>query len=138
MNGFYDEQWFDERWNSMPIEMRERAVAVAKDAISPDDLDLIRRKHAEFGPHEWIHYLIDLSPNTIEDMVAVGMGTPEQTTMSGHHFFGMAIRNRLRSAGLVDEDLPPAPYEGGQMVQNWDDHYVSVIEAAAGLRPIGE
>lgn len=40
---------------------------------------------------------------------------------------GLAIRTALRKAGYSDYDLPCG---------NWDDVYIPVLEAAAGVRPV--
>lgn len=142
-DGYFNDRWYTERWESMPVEMRERAVAAAKKAISDNDFELIRRKHAEHGG-DWIHFLYDTSQEERDEMNALmpegtdleEFGWPE--TQSAHHFFGMHFRNHLRDpergAGILDDDLPEAPYENGQTHKNWDDYYVAVIEAAAGLR----
>jgi len=44
-----------------------------------------------------------------------------------HRKDGLNLRNLLRSSGYTDFDLPSG---------NWDDVYVPVLEAAAGLRPV--
>lgn len=43
----------------------------------------------------------------------------------GHFYWGMGCRNQLRNAGFKDEKLPDG---------NLDDYYVSLVEAACGLR----
>jgi hypothetical protein len=45
----------------------------------------------------------------------------------GHMFWGMGIRNALREAGFVDDNLPD---------KNWDDYYIPVVECAVGIRGI--
>jgi hypothetical protein len=44
----------------------------------------------------------------------------------GTHFgWGMAMRNRLRTAEFLDDQLPE---------KNWDDYYIACIELAVGIR----
>lgn len=144
MNDFYDDNWYDARWQAMPPMMRKIAANTIQKVLSEEDQELIRRKHAEHG-HDWIHHLIDVSEEERAKMDAL---LPESqteeyswpATMSAHHGFGTSIRNLLRDeelgAGIKDDDLPKAPYENGESYQNWDDVYVQAIEAAVGLREI--
>lgn len=144
MTEWGSDEWYDERWRDMPSVLRKLAADTIRKALKDEDQELIRRKHAEYGPHEWIHRLIDTTPEDREKMNALlpnpddidEFGWPE--TMSAHHGFGTAIRNLLRDpeygAGIKDADLPPAPYPNGEFHSHWDDQYVSAIEAALGLR----
>ncbi len=127
----YDAAWYDERWNSMPPVMRKLAADTIKKVLDEETVELIRAKHAQYG-YEWIHHLIDMSPQFIEDAVAVGMAVEGQTTMSGHHIFGTQIRNLLRNeeygAGIRDDDLPGAEWvhatlsDGSHPIEhNWHD-----------------
>lgn len=138
MSEYYDDAWYDARWASMPPVMRKVAADALRKQLEdqPELVEQIKRKHAEHG-HAWIHYLTDLSDEEIERYRKVGMLGPDQTTWGEHMWWGMSVRNFLRSvegANIKDEDLPPAPYESGDTHQNWDDYYVQAIEAAVGLR----
>ena len=145
MSDFYTDAWYDARWNSLPLAFKRRAVDVVQQKLDPTMIELIRKKHAEYG-RDWIHYLIDvpqeerdhmntLLPDEYQDDLEEH-GWP--ATMSAHHGFGTSIRNLLRDpvygAGILDVDLPDAPYEDGSLQRNWDDFYVAVLEAAVGLR----
>lgn len=44
-----------------------------------------------------------------------------------HFYWGMAIRNALRDAGLFDDRLPD---------KNWDDYYIPLVEYAIGIRTV--
>jgi len=122
MTEFYNEKWFDDRWAALPPDVARHAAKHVAAVMTSDDLERIRELHAEYG-HDWIHNVMVLD---------------DGTRVSGHHIFGTNIRNLLRDknlgAGILDNELPPAPYEDGSSQQNWDDYYVQVIEAAAGLR----
>jgi hypothetical protein len=135
---FGSPEWYDERWEAVPPVVRKIAADTLARVISERDKELIRRKHAEHGPHVWVHHLIDMSDEEQRVYSGVGMATADQTTLSGHHGWGTAIRNVLRDeelgAGIRDEDLPDAPYASGLTHRNWDDYYVQAVEAALGLR----
>lgn len=145
MTEFGSNEWYDERWQDMPPVMRKIAADTIRKAISDEDAELIRRKYAEYG-HDWIHHLIETTQEERDQMNALlpdpadieEYGWPK--TMSAHHGWGTAIRNLLRDpeygAGILDDDLPFAPYEGGQSYQNWDDFYTQAVEAAVGLREV--
>lgn len=143
MNEFYSNEWYDKRWQDMDPAMRRRAADAIFEALSHEDMELIRRKYEEYGTHEWLHHLIDVDQEDRDKMNALlpeGADLEEYgwpATWSGHHGLGTAVRNLLRNtAGIKDDDLPLAPYEGGASYQNWDDFYVQAIEAAVGLREV--
>lgn len=102
---------YDAAWAAVDPEVKGRAVASLRNAISEDDKQLIRDAIAKHGRHEWIHEF-------------------------GHHGFGTAARNWLRKDGILDAELPPfdAYYGEGTDVRNWDDVYVQALEAAVGCR----
>jgi hypothetical protein len=144
MNNFYNEQWYTDRWNSLPYDLKRKAVEAVRNVLSEDDANKIRLKHEAYG-RDWIHHLIDTTWEERYEMdkllPADKRNNPEYgwpLTMSAHHGWGTNIRNLLRDsengAGISDNQLPPAPYENGHTHQNWDDMYVQVIEAAVGLR----
>lgn len=133
MSEYYNEAWYDERWQAMPQVMRKVAADAIKKVLDEETVELIKAKHAEHG-RDWIHYLIDIDPEETPFLYDLGM-----TTMSAHHGWGTGIRNLLRDeegANIRDEDLPPAPYEGGVEQSIWDDYYVQAVEAAVGLRDV--
>ncbi len=148
---YYNEAWYDARWESLTPVMRKLAADSIKKALDEPTQELIRQKYAEYG-HDWMHHLYDQSQEVIDEMNAL---LPEEyqddleqygwpATMSAHHGFGMQIRNLLRDdefgAGIADDDLPEAPYENwtheGVGPRNWDDYYIQAIEAAVGLREV--
>lgn len=144
MNEYYNEQWYTDRWNSLPYELKRRAVDAVKSVLSEEDTEQIISKHKIYG-RDWIHHLIDtrdVDRYEMNQMLSEDKrDDPEYQwplTMSAHHGWGTSIRNLLRDkeygAGITDDQLPPAPYEGGEHHSNWDDYYVSVVEAAVGLR----
>lgn len=139
---YYNEQWYTDRWNSLPLELKRRAVNALQEVLPPDLQEIIQQKHAEYG-HDWIHHLIDTTQEERDRMDAMLPPKEERwdpnlegwpKTMSAHHGWGTAIRNVLRDAGIGDNQLPAAPYENGQTHQNWDDYYIAAVEAAVGLR----
>lgn len=141
---FYNEEWYDERWRSLPPVMRKIAADAIKKSLDDVTVELIKQKHAEHGA-DWMHHLVDLSEEEQELWRSVLLeGAEVKATMSGHHSFGMQIRNLLRDdqygAGILDDDLPEAPYEDWQYEgvgpRNWDDYYIQAIEAAVGLREV--
>ena len=118
----------------MPLVMKRIAVDAVKKAMREEDLELVRERYELYG-RDWLHHLVDTSPEEREMMNAL---LPEDkkdesawpTTLSGHHGFGTQIRNVLRSdegAGIKDEDLPDAPYEGGGSHRNWDDRRQAAV-----------
>lgn len=135
---FYNDEWYDARWESMPPVMRKIAADAIAKVLTDEDKSLIARKYAAHG-HDWIHHLIDFSEEDLEFCRKVGMNE-DMSSWSAHHGWGTAIRNLLRDeelgAGIRDEDLPPAPYEDGETHRCWDDYYVAAVEAAVGLRPV--
>lgn len=98
-----------DQWEMVDPDIQERAKEILRNAIQPEDVELIKEGHSKYGD-EWIHHV------------------------GGHFFMGMAIRNLLRQNGLTDDLLPPVEYEEGQSYSNWDDYYVQAVEAAIGLR----
>lgn len=95
-------EWYAARWADVPEVTKQRIVAHLRASIPADQLQQIGRRDAEGN------------------------------LPAGWHFAGgMSVRNLLRQA-VRDEELPLAPYPGGQSHRNWDDFYVQALEAAAG------
>lgn len=95
-----------ERFRALPRELRQQAVGILTAAIPAGDLERIKQLHATYDDEWW--------------------------SVAGYHFYGgMAVRNLLRSGGIRDDQLPE--YDGHQ---NWDDYYIPVLEAAAGVRDL--
>jgi hypothetical protein len=101
-----DRDWYDARWQSIPAETRERIVGHLRANLTGGQLEQIRELHSA-DPDRWAHPF---------------------------HLLGfMAVRNLLREI-IRDDELPDAPYPGGETHRNWDDYYVQALEAAAGVR----
>jgi hypothetical protein len=95
-----DEHYHTTRYKEMPQWVQDRAIEVLRADLSPEVLRHIRYAYREHG-NAW---------NTANLL---------------HFTWGMAIRNRLRQAGLKDELLPE---------HNWDDYYAACCEVAADIR----
>lgn len=100
-------------WMQMPLRLRQRAVAIIREALSEQELA------------EW------------EREIANNKG---QFPTVHHHFAGMSFRNLLRTGtdtqpGIKDDELPSVEYNGWHHT-NWDDYYAAVIEAAVRVRPM--
>ena len=91
-------QYQNEKLKEMPEEVRNQAVEFLKTLFDQETVKEITEAYKE-DPEEW---------------------------WVGHHFFwGMAVRNALRTkAGLSDDLLPD---------KNWDDYYVPCVELALGF-----
>jgi hypothetical protein len=101
-------EWYDNRWNALTPQERERIAAYLRTELPPAALDQFR--------------------------TAKGIGIDRKQWIATNHFFGgMHIRNVLRAV-MLDSELPPAPYPGGKTYCNWDDYYLQALEAAAYTR----
>ena len=97
-------EYYDEKLKEMPRDVLEAAVKYFKDNMPEEVKQECKQLFAEKGEIEWAITL--------------------------HHFWGMNMRNKLRSeTNLLDDRLPDG---------NWDDYYIQVIEVACGLRDIPE
>ncbi len=63
----------------------------------------------------------EIPEDTKQEIREMIMKDPERWCVPYHFFWGMAIRNLLRRAGLKDDLLPTG---------NWDDYYIQCIEEA--------
>lgn len=100
----------------LPIELQERAVAVLRgwlDEYKHLGAAALIRAAFDRDPETW--WAHDLEPN------------PKTTSIPNPFHFrqGMAARNALREAGLLDAQLPSG---------NWDDYYIPLLEVAAGCQ----
>lgn len=95
-----------DRFRAMPIELRRTAVDILRAEMPAESLAEVKRLHLTYDD-EWFF---------VDDY---------------HFVVGMAIRNALRTGGIPDADLPE--FEG---YRNWDDYYIPVLEAAAGVRDV--
>ncbi len=130
-----DQDFQENCWNAMPLDLKQRAVDHIKANLTEDQLRQIREWHEEFGS-EWA--TADLTPpdKKKEQEDAAGFSLPFVFHMGA----GMGIRNLLREV-IKDEELPDArglgwpDYDDSpEPVRNWDDFYTQVLEAAAGIR----
>jgi hypothetical protein len=99
------QEWYDARWNDVPAETKEKLIRHLREQLPPSMLEEVRTLHAKDGD-AWVAPF--------------------------HFHVGMAVRNMLREV-MLDDELPAAPYPDGAN-RNWDDYYVQVLEAAAGVR----
>ncbi|WP_028058289.1 hypothetical protein [Candidatus Solirubrobacter pratensis] len=126
MSNFPD-NWPDIAWAKLSQADRDRAVAIIRNA-SWWDTDMVTDVvvgHRRYG-HDFIH----------EEPFAATVDIGDETVKwSWHMSGGMGVRNYLRQEGFTDDQLPTLPelYDGKD-VSTWDDFYVQVMEAAAGLR----
>lgn len=103
--------WPEIAWNKLDTDLRVRAVNILRDYYAPQFFKEVRE---------------------LVDTKGLGKWAPP----GWHHGQGMHVRNTLRQGGIADSLLPTLPEVYGQAVSNWDDYYMQVVEAAAGLRPI--
>src|SRR5688500_1764558 len=104
-----DDQWYKDRWDSIPAEMKRAIVAHLRAHLKPDVMAEIRKAIKLKGSLNWI----------------------------GHNHFGwgMGVRNLLRDV-VTDDKLPSAPYPDGRgEYRNWDDYYIQAVEAAVMEEP---
>lgn len=112
---------FDEQcWARLPMELRQRGVAILHAEMAPAFFADVRKFVDEEGLGKWMP--------------------------PGWHFAqGMGIRNLLRDGagrmpGIPDRALPDVgdlyPDGQGGGVRNWDDFYVPLVECAAGVRDL--
>lgn len=102
--GKIDNQWYKDRWESIPEERRREIVAHLRAYLTIDDQAAIVKTISEQGTMTW--------------------------TGAHHHGWGTGVRNHLRKL-MKDDELPSAPYPDGRgEYKNWDDYYVQAIEAA--------
>jgi hypothetical protein len=98
MNDVEYAKYLDDKYNEIPKEFLVKCVEFLKNEIQEETKDEIYKAYQDNGLN-WIGV--------------------------GHFHFGMYIRNKLRSAGFLDECLPDG---------NWDDYYIQVLEDAVGIR----
>jgi hypothetical protein len=108
MNDKEFKEHHDKCWQQLPLEDKKKLVKYLQDTMDPEFFNDVRGLHAK-NPIDWM--------------------TPF------HMFSGMAMRNHLRGC-MKDGELPAVDYGDGESYSNWDDYYVAVIEAAAGVRDI--
>lgn len=125
MNSFPD-NWQEIAWNKLSDEIKVHAVERLHSYFVTSFFDDVRRLAEEKGLGEWL-------------------------PMGWHFSQGMFVRNLLRSNSkelwmdgvgaapnepILDEELPGLPELYGENESTWDDFYVAIIEAAAGLREV--
>lgn len=91
----------DQMWAELPEEVKIKAIAAVRTVMIPEDIWKIKEAYAKDPSKWWVPY---------------------------HFFWGMWIRNQIRSLTEVTDDQLPSG--------NWDDYYVPAVEAAFGLREI--
>lgn len=94
-----DLRYYNAKFNEIPIDTLEKATHILNEVISDAEIEEIQEQIDSEGLMKWIGEL--------------------------HFGWGMAIRNELRSRGLIDELLPD---------ENWDDYYIQCIEYLADRR----
>lgn len=123
----------DAAWQQLPEELRDEAVKILRENLDEGFLIEVRDLVAKHGRHEWAVTDLTTPEQRREDTRQYGFSLPHIFHMNG----GMGIRNLLRSHGMRDERLPLVPeakrYYGDSVDKfgNWDDFYVSALEAAA-------
>lgn len=91
----------DERWAELDQDIKIKAMAAVRCVSTKEDVDKIKKAYAKNPATWWTPY---------------------------HFYWGMKIRNKIRTlARVLDDQLPSG---------NWDDYYVPAVEAAFGLRPM--
>lgn len=116
---------YDEIWNRVDPELRERAVNHIREELHPESLEEVREAVEKHGRHEWPH-----NP----PFSALIRDEDGELQLPFHFSGGMAVRNLLREV-VKDSELPPFDewYGEGTDVRNWDDYYVqALVEAACG------
>jgi hypothetical protein len=96
-------KYHDERFAELPDWIIVKGSDTIREAISDMDKKLIRAAIAD-NPVHWIAPF--------------------------HHGFGTAIRNLLRAAVCVDDELPAK----NKKDKNWDNYYTYLIEIAVEAR----
>ena len=103
-------------FNTLPKNLKIRAVKILKENLKEEDFVEIRRLYQKYGPDNWIDY--------------AGYVENDILPPSGHFGVGMQIRNLLRNAkdkdgnfvGIKDNELPSG-----------NDYYILTLLAAAKL-----
>lgn len=94
-----DHEYFNQKLAEMPKDFLEGSVNFLKGYLPENVKQSIIEVYEEFGLIDWIG--------------------------NNHHGWGTGIRNALRDAGFLDDQLPN---------ENWDDYYIQVVELAVGIR----
>ncbi len=104
-------------WATLPAYIQKRAVEAVDEFLNRRQgaKEMIRAAH-EANPYDW--YVRDLLGLKLDDQASPRIPWPF------HLRQGMAVRNALREAGLLDAALPK---------NNWDDYYIAALEIAAGI-----
>lgn len=113
--------FYDKHFNSLDKEIRDKAIKVIKQVITPEELNRFKTLYEQYGPNDWFAHVYDDEAHR-----TAGSGT---YIPSPYLSYGMIIKSALRGRGLADNKLPSAD-------QNWDNYYIQIIEAAAGLREV--
>lgn len=117
--------YFDAVYAAMPREVLIPAVEYLRTRNGEWPIDRFKALYEKYGSHEWFMHLHDDLNEKIKNDAG---GNPIFVAAHPHMGWGMGLRNALRTgAGLPDNLLP---------LGNWDDYYVSVLEATLGFREI--